>query len=161
MVSHWNITRRCVPRLDGVEDVVVTCPKGHLAYKPFRVLRGASVTVPPDPCERCEKAAARKASPAKPKPKPKPSGEATVPPSERRIAARVAKAGDHLARLAEKAARQAEERKVRRALEHHRARERVKAAERRAKAARLARQLVKLWESGELPADLKAIVEAA
>jgi hypothetical protein len=142
---NWNIERRSVPRLSAAEDVAVRCDRGHVAFR-TRVLRGSQVTTP----LVCAKCLERKPRVVAPKSTP-----------EQRIAARVAKAGEHLARVAEKAARMEEGRKARQAREDRRARERVKAAERRAKAARLARQLLKLWESGKLPADLKAIVEAA
>lgn len=51
--------------------------------------------------------------------------------------------------------------KARQAREDKRAQERVKAAERRLKADRVARQLVKLWEAGALPPEVLKMLEVA
>ncbi len=155
----WTIERRRIPRLSDVEDVRVTCPKGHLEPRgAFRVLRGASVTAPLHPCERCvsidERRAAKAAGatvPAKPKRRT----------AEERIADHAAKAGEHLARVAERAARRMDARKARQAREDKRARERLRIAERRVKADRVARQLVKLWEAGALPPEVLKMLEVA
>lgn len=155
---NWTIERRAVDRLSDVEDVRVTCPKGHLEPRgEFRVLRGASVTVPLHPCERCISIAERRAAKAK---APTPAGPKRRT-AEERIAEHAAKAGDHLSRIAEKAARRVEARKARQAREDQRARERLRIAERRAKADRVARQLVKLWEAGELPPEVLKMLEVA
>lgn len=148
---NWNIERHAVDHLSHVQDITVKCDRGHVAFR-SRVLRGAPVTTP----LVCAKCLERKPRTAAPKPAPKPR---TTP--EQRIAEREAKAGEHLARLAAKAARMEEQRKARQGRVDRAARERVKAAERRLKADRVARQLVKLWEAGALPPEVLKMLEVA
>lgn len=147
----WTIERRSIPHLHALEEARVKCNRGHLAHKPTRIIRGATVTPPSHPCERCARMDAQRAVPREPKRRT----------TEDRIAEHRAKAGERLARVAEKAARQEEARKARQAREDKRARERLKSAERWAKAGRVARRLVKLWEAGELPPEVLKMLEVA